>query len=133
MILLDTSVMVYCLAGGKHLAPALRNALADGERIAIPALVLYEWLGGPRLKEELVAQEALFPADLCLSFGAAEAAIGARLFRSLRRPRGREVDIAIAACAISYEAPLWTSNATDFADIPQLQLYHPAPRAHSDS
>jgi predicted nucleic acid-binding protein len=126
MILLDTSVLVDCLAGRKHSAQALRNVLARSERAGIPALVLYEWFRGPRRKEELAAQEALFPSELCIPFGAAEAAIGARLYQRLRKPRGREVNIAIASCAINYNAALWTLNVKDFADIPGLQLYQPA-------
>jgi predicted nucleic acid-binding protein len=125
MILLDTSVLVDCLAGPKHLAPALRRALASAERVAVPALVLYEWLRGPRRKEELAAQEGLFPSQLSIPFGAAEAAISATLYRRLRKPRGREIDIAIAACAINYSAALWTLNLADFADIPGLALYRP--------
>ena len=125
MVLLDTSVLVDCLAGPKRSAPALRNALASAERVGIPALVLYEWFRGPRREEELAAQEALFPSELSIPFGAAEAVIGARLYQSLRKPRGREMDIAIAACAINYGAALWTLNEADFADIPGLQLYHP--------
>lgn len=101
MILLDTSVLVDSLAGLRRLAPALRDVLAKGERVLIPALVLYEWFRGPRQKEELAAQQALFPNELSIPFGPAEAATSARLYRSLRKPRGREVDIAIAACAIN--------------------------------
>jgi predicted nucleic acid-binding protein len=40
-------------------------------------------------------------------------------------PAGREVDIAIGACAITYEAQLWTLNTADFKDIPGLRLYSP--------
>jgi len=126
MILLDTSVLVDCFAGLPHSALALRAALASAERVGIPALVLYEWLRGPRRKEELAAQHGLFPSELAIPFGAAEAAIGATLYRRLRKPSGREVDIAIAACAINYNAALWTLNVADFADIPGLQLYQPA-------
>jgi predicted nucleic acid-binding protein len=125
MILLDTSVLVDCLAGLKHSAPMLRAALASAERVAVPTLVLYEWLRGPRRKEELAAQEGLFSSELSIPFGAAEAALSATLYRRLRKPRGREVDIAIAACAIHYNAALWTLNVADFADIPGLQLYQP--------
>ena len=92
----------------------LRNALQSGERIAVPALVLYEWLRGPRHKEELTAQEALFPADLALAFRAEEASISATLYRRIHKPRGRELDIAIAAWTIFYGAALWTLNIADF-------------------
>ena len=35
---------------------------------------------------------------------------------------GREMDIAIAACAIVNAASLWTLNPGDFPDIPGLTL-----------
>ena len=88
----------------------------------LPSLVLYEWLRGPRLKEELAAQEALFPSDSAIPFGFAEAALSAKLYKSARRPRGREIDLAIAAYAISRQAELWTINISDFADLQGLRL-----------
>ena len=97
MIVLDTSVLIEGLSGLKRLAPAIRLSLMEGERMLLPALVLYEWLRGPRLKEELAAQEALFPAKSAIPFGHEEASVSAGLYRSLKRPRGREVDLAIAA------------------------------------
>jgi predicted nucleic acid-binding protein len=41
------------------------------------------------------------------------------------RPRGREIDLAIAAHAISRDATLWTLDVEDFADIPSLSLLPP--------
>ena len=55
-------------------------------------------------------------------FDSTVAEIAARLYRSLRRPRGREIDLAIAAHALALDAELWTLNREDFADIPSLQL-----------
>jgi predicted nucleic acid-binding protein len=40
----------------------------------------------------------------------------------VRRPRGREIDLAIAATAIVHDAALWTLNPRDFADVPRLRL-----------
>lgn len=125
MILLDTSVLIDSLSGSKRSAPALRGAIEKGERILVPALVMYEWLRGPRLPQELAAQEALFPSESAAPFGPQEAALSAKLYRALRRPRGREIDLAIAACAISREAELWTLNRADFRDIPGLRLSPP--------
>jgi predicted nucleic acid-binding protein len=122
VILLDTSVLIDTLTGPHRLAPALRARIEQGERIVLATLVLYEWLRGPRLPAELRAQEALFPADSALPFGPREAALAGRLYRELRRPRGREIDLAIAACALTHEAQLWTSNPADFRDIPGLAL-----------
>lgn len=122
MTLLDTSVLIDSLSGPKRSARALRSAIEQGERLLLPSLVLYEWLRGPRSQAEIAAQEALFPAHTAVVFGAQEASLGAKLYRSLKRPRGREIDIGIAACAITRDAALWTLNEVDFRDIPQLRL-----------
>ncbi len=56
------------------------------------------------------------------NFGRDEAALAAALYRDLARPRGREIDLVIAACAIANGASLWTLNQKDFSDIPGLTL-----------
>jgi len=127
VIVLDTSVLIDSLTGPKRSAGALRLAIDRAERILLPALVLYEWLRGPRLPAELAAQEALFPAESAVPFGPREAELSAKFYRSVRRPRGREIDLAIAAVAIVRGADLWTLNVADFADIPKLRLFTPAP------
>ena len=43
----------------------------------------------------------------------------------MKRRRGRELDIAIAACALTQDASLWTLNHDDFHDIPGLHLHLP--------
>jgi len=125
LIFLDTSALVDALSGPRRSAPALRAAIEDGERVLVPALALYEWLRGPRLPEELAAQEALFPKAGAIPFGPEEAVESARLYRALPRPRGREIDLAIAACALLWDAELWTLNARDFADVPELRVRTP--------
>lgn len=125
MIHLDTSVLVDALTGPRRSAAALRRAIEAGERITFSTIVLYEWLRGPRFPEEIIAQAALFPGEAAAAFGSEEAALAADLYRTLRRPRGREIDLAIAACAIRQGARLWTLNSKDFADIPGLELYSP--------
>lgn len=122
MIVLDTSVLVDSLTGQGRSAQRLRQAITEGERLLLPSLVLYEWLRGPRRIEELAAQEALFPRETAIPFGAEEAASAAELYRHVRRPRGREVDLAIAACALTHDAALWTLNVGDFEDIAGLRL-----------
>jgi predicted nucleic acid-binding protein len=92
MLHLDTSVLIDALTGPKRSAPALRNWIERRERILLDSIVLYEWLRGPRLPAEIEAQEALFPSALVVPFGPQEAAIAAELYRTLRRPRGRELD-----------------------------------------
>ena len=123
MIVLDTSVLIDALTGHRRSGQALRDAIEAGHRIAVPALVMYEWLRGPRVPPELVAQESLFPSSAALPFGAEEGAVAARLYSRLRGARGREIDLAIAAHAIVISSPLWTLNGADFEDIPGLELW----------
>lgn len=125
MIVLDTSVLIDALTGPKRSAPALRRAIESGERLLVPTLVLYEWLRGPRLRQELAAQEALFPRESATIFGHEEAAVAATLYGKVTRPRGREIDLAIAASARTQNARLWTLNVADFADIPDLEVSLP--------
>lgn len=125
MIVLDTSVLIDSLTGLKRSATGLRAAIERGERLVIPCLALYEWLRGPRLPEELAAQEALLPSHLALPFGPQEATVAAELYRAIRRPRGREIDLAIAAHALVRDAELWTLNIGDFRDIPGLRASLP--------
>jgi predicted nucleic acid-binding protein len=101
--------------------------MAKREEILLPALVLYEWLRGPRLLEELTAQESLFPAKSAIPFDSEDAIVSADLYRAVSRARTREVDLAIATCALVREAPLWTLNRTDFQDVPGLRLYPDRP------
>lgn len=125
MIVLDTSVLVDGLTGPKRSAAALRGAIERGERLVVPTLVLYEWLRGPRVPEELEAQETLFPSDKAAPFGPQEAAVSARLYATVPRPRGRELDLAIAAHALTRDAALWTLNVADFEDLPKLTVSVP--------
>ncbi|HEV2448410.1 MAG TPA: type II toxin-antitoxin system VapC family toxin [Candidatus Sulfopaludibacter sp.] len=126
MIILDTSVLIDGLTGPNRSAPAIRALIAEGEQIVIPALVLYEWLRGPRIPQEVATQKRLFPARFAIPFGPDEAAASAKLYRAVRRARSREIDLAIAACAIVRDAPLWTLNSADFRDLPGLRLYEPS-------
>ena len=122
---LDTSVLVDALTGTRKSLQRLERTIAAGHVLGTSTLVLYEWLRGPRTDEELADQEAVLPAAAAREFGPAEAARAARMYRSLKRARGRDMDIAIAACAIEHRARFWTLNADDFRDLPGLQLYEP--------
>jgi hypothetical protein len=125
VILLDTTVLIDTFTASKGSAPAVRRALERGERLVTATLACYEWLRGPRLPEELVAQEALLPMAAAVPFGLLEASRAAEVYRLVRRPRGREVDLAIAACALTHEATLWTLNVDDFRDVPGLVVQRP--------
>ncbi len=74
---------------------------------------------------ELAEQAELFLEEDIPPFGSQEAEVAAELFKAVPHPRGREMDIGIAACAIAWNADLWTLNARDFRDIPGLRLAIP--------
>jgi predicted nucleic acid-binding protein len=124
---LDTSVLVDALTGPRRSAAALERTIRDGHVIATSALVLYEWLRGPRTTQEIEDQESLLPATDIRGFGPSEASRAAELYRSVKGARGRDMDLAIAACALEHGARLWTLNPADFRDVPGLKLYEPAP------
>lgn len=118
----DTSALVDALTGPRRSLDILIDLTEDGHRLQLSTLVLYEWLRGPRSRSELAVQEELFPSSAAVEFGAEEAAVASRLYKQMSRPRGREIDIAIAACALANGATIWTLNGGDFQDIPGVRL-----------
>jgi predicted nucleic acid-binding protein len=126
MVHLDTSVLIDALTGPRRSAAGLRVLFERGERVGFCTIVHYEWLRGPRTADELRAQQALFPSADLVPFDVREASTAAGLYRRVRRPRGREIDLAIAACAIADGVSFWTLNVGDFTDIPGLILVDPA-------
>jgi predicted nucleic acid-binding protein len=125
VILFDTSLLIDALASPRRSLPDLLHVMDHGERLVLCSIVAYEWSRGPRNVQELETQEKSFPCESAIPFEAADAQLAAKLYRSVRRARSREVDIAIAACAISHECQVWTLNSSDFEDIPGLRLFDP--------
>lgn len=119
---LDTSALVGALAGSRDAFGQLHALVDEGHRVRLSTIVLYEWLRGSRTLAELRAQEDLFPREQAAPFDAEAAARAAALYARLPRPRGRDLDLAIAACALVGDAALWTLNPDDFRDVPGLKL-----------
>ena len=126
LIHLDTSVLVDAFTGPRRSLAPLESATIDGEVVTFCSIVLYEWLRGPRTNNEVETVRAFFQTDRLVLFGERDAQTAAALYRQVRKARQRQADLAIAACAIEDGAALWTLNAADFDDIPDLKLYHPA-------
>jgi predicted nucleic acid-binding protein len=128
MIHLDTSALIGAMTADRPAAPGLRRLIADGHRLAICTLVLYEFRRGPRTPDEIADQEVFVPSATAVAFGPREAAAAAALYARVPRAGRREIDIAIAACALAHQASLWTLNPRDFSDIPGLDVIGPRPR-----
>ena len=122
MIHLDTSALVDALVSPHRSFDRLMSFVEDGHRLCISTLVLYEWLRGPRTVAERLAQEQILPAAAAVPFDAEAAARAAEIYEAVSRPRARQADIAIAACALVQGASLWTLNERDFADVPELEI-----------
>ena len=119
---LDTSALVDALAGQQPALSKLLKFVEAGHRLKVSAPALYEWLRGPRTLGELRDQEALMPRSAAVPFDAEAAATAAGLYSELDNARNREMDLAIAACALVEDAALWTLNEEDFRNIPGLRL-----------
>ncbi len=122
IIHIDTSALVDALTGPRRSLDTLIGLVEAEHRINISAPVLYEWLRGPRTRADLRIQEELMPSENVAVFGAVEAQLAARLYAAVARPRGREIDLAVAACALANGAALWTLNRRDFHDLEALRL-----------
>ena len=53
VILVDTSILVDAFTGPRDLLVSLTGTVQLGERLGFPALVLYEYLRGPRSEAEI--------------------------------------------------------------------------------
>lgn len=122
MIHLDTSALVDALVSPHRSFDRLMSLVEDGHRLGMSTVVLYEWLRGPRTVAERLAQEQILPAAAAFAFDAEAAARAAEIYAVAARPRARQADIAIAACALVQGAALWTLNERDFADVPDLEI-----------
>jgi predicted nucleic acid-binding protein len=123
LIHLDTSLLVDAFTGARRSMPALMQATEAGEVVAFSAIVLYEWLRGPRNDRELEAVQSFFSGAFLPPFGEREARTAAGLYRAVTGARNRQADLAIAACAIENGAAIWTLNPKDFKDIPGLTVH----------
>jgi predicted nucleic acid-binding protein len=125
LVHLDTSVLVDAFTGPRRSLSRVGAATTDGHVLAFCALVEYEWLRGPRTEQEVETVRRFFGDRSVVAFGVREARTASALYRQVKRARGRQADLVVAACALENNARLWTLNEKDFADVPGLTLYQP--------
>lgn len=123
--MIDTSVVI-------DLQRVSVDALPD--ELAISAITLAELASGPlatsdaeeraRRQDRLQRAEATFQA---LPFDTDAARAYGRIYGAViaagRRPRGRQVDLLIAATALAAGLPLYTCNPDDFTHLTGLRVF----------
>lgn len=122
--LLDTNTVIYL--------EELRPGELPTEPV-ISAITLAELTAGPLATDDLVERatrqrhlqraeldfDALpFTSECARQFGLVRAALA----QSGRKSAARSYDALIAASALAYGLPLYTSNTRDFAEVPGLDL-----------
>lgn len=127
VIALDTNYLINALVPGSPEAAALFAWHRNGEVLAAPSVVWYEFLCGPVSVREIELIRALLRGGV-ITYGEPEATEAARLFNATGRSRRLRVDAMIAACALVSGAGLATSNQSDFqAFVPHgLNLLPPS-------
>jgi len=120
--LLDTTVAIDHLRGGKAAVDLLRGLVEDDETIAASEIVRFELAAGVR-DDELPALEQFFSAISWVAVGEDVARAAGELARKHRRAQSGfdDADYLIAATALLLEADLLTTNVHHFPMLPGLQ------------
>lgn len=114
MIHLDANYLMLATVAGSPEDRRIRAWLAEGEMLATSAIAWMEFVTGP-VSTEAVSAMALVIQGRIQAIQKAEAELAADLFNQSGRKRSLRYDCLIAASAILDQAPLATSNRTDFA------------------
>ena len=117
---LDTDFLIHALgeAGGER-RRLLEIANSD-EVIEMSAVAWYEFSRGPRTPEQLATGRAFLGNHGVIPLSEQIAHAAGEVFRQLGSPRRRAADVAIGVTAAMRGATLISSNARDFAGIPDL-------------
>jgi predicted nucleic acid-binding protein len=125
--LLDTDTVSYIINKNSAILEKLDFHREQNDRICISSVTYYELLFGALKKQSqtLLSRIDAFAAIVSLvEFGADEALDAAKIRNALESrgtPTG-QLDILIAAAAISYNATLVTGNTKHFENIPNLKI-----------
>ena len=120
--LVDTNVWINALAG-KPAAGQVLQQLTEVGWAGFSAITRLEIFGFPGLSSQ---DEAAFNAvleqfqEVDISANVIETAIRLRKQVKIRTP-----DALIAACALTQQAAIITSNEQDFSKVPELQVFNP--------
>jgi predicted nucleic acid-binding protein len=120
VIHLDTNFLIGALEPGTPQDGKLRQWLSSGETVAMSAVGWAEFLCGPVSEEHLKLAVKIVAERIPLL--EEDAVLAAKLFNASGRRRRSLPDCLIGATAIRFEAPLATTNVSDFRPFEKLGL-----------
>lgn len=124
----DNDLLVLALSRSGPERRLLLELADGGTELGISSIAWYEFQRGPRTAEQTAVAETLLIPVGVVPFTREAADIAAALYKTLRKPRKRVADLAIASVAIAGGAALATANVRHFGDIPGLRLLAPTKR-----
>ena len=119
---LDTDFLIHALGEAGAERRRLIEIAESDEVIEMSAVAWYEFSRGPRTPEQLATGRAFLADDGVIPLSEHFASAAGEVFRQLGSPRRRAADIAIGVTAALRGATLLSSNARDFAGIPDLAV-----------
>jgi predicted nucleic acid-binding protein len=117
---LDTDFMIHALSEAGAERRRLLEVAESDQVIEMSAVAWYEFSRGPRTPEQLATGRAFLADDGVIPLSEQFALAAGEVFRQLGSPRRRAADITIGVTAVLRGATLLSSNARDFAGIPDL-------------
>ncbi len=115
LAVLDSNALIYHVGGLQTIPDLLTSTYA------VSSVIVFELLRFPGMSKQ--EESSLIKAiDYCEIVGVTEAIAFRAAFLSRIRPRGKAMDIFIAATALELDIPLITGNIKDFKNIPGLQV-----------
>ncbi len=133
MILIESSVLMEAQRiPSSENAIRLAELMASGEA-AVAGPVIMEYLRGARSEEEFEFLSNRIASITFLDVDRQTWVLAGRLSRRYIRAGQAmsDLDVVIAATAIRYGVPLYTLDS-DFARIPELNLYEPSSRESAE-
>jgi predicted nucleic acid-binding protein len=120
MLVLDTNTIIYHLAGQQEVSQMLTSKILSGEIIAVPTLVVAEFLSFPAVSENDIDRFNLFLNQVAiLDLELPMAQLAGKIRRERKVPLA---DAIIAATVLTYGATLATRNAKDFKKVSGLNI-----------
>ena len=122
--LCDTCILIDFLRGREDIKQRLSQDRVDG--LGMSAITYMELIVGAFNKREINMIKKAFADFQIVELSSAVSLKAARLIEAYAKSHGLLIpDALIAATALEYNLPLYTSNVSDFRFIPDLTLISP--------